>query len=400
MNVASFISKRYLFSKGNRQAINIISWISVVAIVASTMSLVIVLSVFNGFQSLIGNLYSDFDSDFLIQTKTGRYFEPQAAQLNKIKNVNGIDYCGEVIEESALLKFSEKQFYGTIKGISREQLNKTKIASHLIYKGQNLERGNFSEAILGQGIAATLSVEPENPFQALVMYTPNQNSSLNSRPEELLNTRQIGIGGVFSLQQEFDSKYVLVPLELSREITGKEKEVTSLEVFVSNHADEQKVQKELQEILGDKFTVKNKYQQHEFVFKIMQAEKWAVFFILSFIIVIAAFNITGSTTMLIIEKQKDIRIFKSLGMTLPAIKNIFAFNGFRITLIGSSIGLILGLLICLAQIKFGLIKLSGSESFIIKYYPVQINLLDLMAVFFTVVVIGWISSRIPIRGIK
>jgi lipoprotein-releasing system permease protein len=381
MNVASFISKRYLFSKGNRQAINIISWISVVAIVASTMSLVIVLSVFNGFQSLIGNLYSDFDSDFLIQTKTGRYFEPQASQLNKIKNVNGIDYCGQVIEESALLKFSEKQFYGTIKGISQEQLNKTKIASHLIYKGQNLERGNFSEAILGQGIAATLSVEPENPFQALVLYTPNQNSSLNSRPEELLNTRQIGIGGVFSLQQEFDSKYVLVPLELSREITGKEKEVTALEVFVSSLADEQKVQKELQEILGDKFTVKSKYQQHEFVFKIMQAEKWAVFFILTFIIVIAAFNITGSTTMLIIEKQKDI-------------------NGFRITLIGSSVGLILGLVICLAQIKFGLIELSGSESFIIKYYPVQINMLDLMAVFFTVVVIGWISSRIPIRGIK
>ncbi len=400
MNVASFISKRYLFSKGNRQAINIISWISVVAIVASTMSLVIVLSVFNGFQSLIGNLYSDFDSDFLIQKKTGRYFEPQASQLNKIKNVNGIDYCGQVIEESALLKFSEKQFYGTIKGISQEQLNKTKIASHLIYKGQNLERGNFSEAILGQGIAATLSVEPENPFQALVLYTPNQNSSLNSRPEELLNTRQIGIGGVFSLQQEFDSKYVLVPLELSREITGKEKEVTALEVFVSSLADEQKVQKELQEILGDKFTVKSKYQQHEFVFKIMQAEKWAVFFILSFIIVIAAFNITGSTTMLIIEKQKDIHIFKSLGMTLSGIKNIFAFNGFRITLIGSSVGLILGLVICLAQIKFGLIELSGSESFIIKYYPVQINMLDLMAVFFTVVVIGWISSRIPIRGIK
>ena len=189
-------------------------------------------------------------------------------------------------------------------------------------------------------------------------------------------------------------------MELSRESTGKEQEVTALEVFVSSLADEQKVQKELQEILGDKFTVKSKYQQHEFVFKIMQAEKWAVFFILTFIIVIAAFNITGSTTMLIIEKQKDIHIFKSLGMTLPAIKNIFAFNGFRITLIGSSVGLILGLVICLAQIKFGLIGLSRSESFIIKYYPVQINMLDLMAVFFTVVVIGWISSRIQIRGIK
>jgi lipoprotein-releasing system permease protein len=121
---------------------------------------------------------------------------------------------------------------------------------------------------------------------------------------------------------------------------------------------------------------------------------------LSFIIIIAAFNITGSTTMLIIEKQKDIHVFKSLGMTLPVIKNIFAFNGFRITLIGSSVGLVLGLIICLTQIQFGLIQLSGSDSFIIKYYPVEINLLDLVAVFFTVIVIGWISSRIPIRGIK
>jgi len=400
MNVASFISKRYLFSKGNRQAINIISWISVVAIVVSTMALVIVLSVFNGFQSLIGTLYSDFDADFLIQTKTGRYFEPQASQLNKIKNVNGIDYCGQVIEESALLKFSEKQFYGTIKGISEEQLNKTKIISHLIYKGQNLERGNFSEAILGQGIAATLSVEPENPFQALVMYTPNQNSSLNSRPEELLNTRQIGIGGVFSLQQEFDSKYVIIPLALAKEITGKETEITALEIFIKEDAKEEEVQKELQDIFGNTFTIKNKYQQHEFVFKIMQAEKWAVFFILSFIIIIAAFNITGSTTMLIIEKQKDVYVFKSLGMPLATIKNIFAFNGFRITLIGSIIGLTVGLLVCLAQIQFGLIKLSGSDSFIIKYYPVEINLLDLVAVFFTVICIGWVSSRIPIRGIK
>jgi lipoprotein-releasing system permease protein len=173
-----------------------------------------------------------------------------------------------------------------------------------------------------------------------------------------------------------------------------------LEVFVTKDANQTKVQKELQEIFGNKFTIKNKYQQHEFVFKIMQAEKWAVFFILSFIIVIAAFNITGSTTMLIIEKQKDIHVFKSLGMTLPAIKNIFAFNGFRITLIGSIVGLVLGLGICLAQIQFGLIQLSGSDSFIIKYYPVEINLLDLVAVFFTVIVIGWISSRIPIRGIK
>jgi lipoprotein-releasing system permease protein len=400
MNVASFISKRYLFSKGNRQAINIISWISVVAIVVSTMALVIVLSVFNGFQSLIGTLYSDFDADFLIQAKTGKYFEPQASDLKKIKSINGIEYCGKVIEESALLKFSEKQFYGTIKGISEEQLNKTKIVSHLIYKGQNLDRGNFSEAILGQGIAATLSVEPENPFQALVMYTPNQNSSLNSRPEELLNTRQIAIGGVFSLQQEFDSKYVIIPLALAKEITGKETEITALEVFIKEDAKEEEVQKELQDIFGNTFTIKNKYQQHEFVFKIMQAEKWAVFFILSFIIIIAAFNITGSTTMLIIEKQKDVYVFKSIGMPLSTIKNIFAFNGFRITLIGSIIGLTLGLLVCLAQIQFGLIKLSGSDSFIIKYYPVEINLLDLVAVFFTVICIGWVSSRIPIRGIK
>jgi lipoprotein-releasing system permease protein len=400
MNVASFISKRYLFSKGNRQAINIISWISVVAIVVSTMALVIVLSVFNGFQSLIGTLYSDFDADFLIQAKTGKYFEPQASDLKKTKSINGIEYCGQVIEESALLKFSEKQFYGTIKGISEEQLNKTKIISHLIYKGPNLERGNFSEAILGQGIAATLSVEPENPFQALVMYTPNQNSSLNSRPEELLNTRQIAIGGVFSLQQEFDSKYVIIPLALAKEITGKETEITALEIFIKEDAKEEEVQKELQDIFGNTFTIKNKYQQHEFVFKIMQAEKWAVFFILSFIIIIAAFNITGSTTMLIIEKQKDVYVFKSLGMPIATIKNIFAFNGFRITLIGSIIGLTVGLVVCLAQIQFGLIKLSGSDSFIIKYYPVEINLLDLVAVFFTVICIGWVSSRIPIRGIK
>ena len=400
MNVASFISKRYLFSKGNRQAINIISWISVVAIVVSTMSLVIVLSVFNGFQALIGTLYSDFDADFLIQAKVGKYFEPRREDISKIKKIIGVEYCGEVIEESALLKFDEKQFYGTIKGISEEQLKKTNILSHLIYEGKNLEKGIFNEALLGQGIAASLSVQPENPFQALVVYTPNQNSSINSRPEELLNTRQIGVGGVFSLQQEFDSKYVLVPLELAKEITGKENELTALEIFVYKDADEKKVQKELVEILGNKFTVKNKYQQHEFVFKIMQAEKWAVFFILSFIIIIAAFNITGSTTMLIIEKQKDIHIFKSLGMNLSTIKNIFVFNGFRITLLGSIVGLFIGLLICLAQIQLGLIKLSGSDSFIIKYYPVQINIIDLLAVFFTVLVIGWVSSRIPIRGIK
>lgn len=400
MNVAGFISKRYLFSKGNRQAINIISWISVVAIAIGTMSLVIVISVFNGFENLIGGLYSDFDSDFLVKPKYEKYFYPTENQLKKINSINGIVYCGKVIEENALLKFREKQYYATFKGISNEQLKKTNLLKHLIFKGSNLDNGIFSEAIMGQGIASFLSVDPENPFNPLMIYVPNENASLESSPQDLLISRPIGVGGVFSLQQEFDSKYIIVPLELAQELSGIENKFTALEIFVGNSSNKDEIQDDLKTIFGKSFEIKNKFQQHELVFKVMQSEKWAVFFILTFIIIIAAFNITGSTTMLIIEKQKDIGIFKSLGMPLQTIKNIFALNGFRICFIGSLIGLLLGIVVCLAQIQFGLIKLSSSDSFIIQFYPVKIVVIDLLLIFIIVNTIGLLGARLPIRGIK
>jgi lipoprotein-releasing system permease protein len=311
-----------------------------------------------------------------------------------------VSIVSQVLEENVLLKNGDKQYFATIKGVS-PQLEKMERLQHLIVDGQlKLESGGLPYACLGQGVAIGLSLSSSNSLYPLTVYIPNRLSLpdlINSANAfKILN---INVSSVFSVQQDVDSKYVLVPISFARELLSYEKEVSAIEIYLQPNVSNSNFQKTLQNKFGQKFQIKNKEQQHELLYKIMKSEKWAVFFILVFILIVASFNVIGSLTMLIIDKKKDIAILKSMGASMQSIKNIFLLQGMLISAYGAIGGIITGLIICFIQEKFGVIGLGTGGSFVIDAYPVKIIWLDMVYVLITVLIIGLLASLIASRNI-
>jgi len=388
-----FIAKRYLFSKKSQNVINIISIISVVGVVVGTMGLIIVLSVFNGFSGLVISLYDSFDPDIKITAMKGKTFDPSVLDTSAIKKTEGVSVLSWSLEENALIKFSDRQFIGTIKGVDANFLKIAALNDKIVDGELILEDGNANYAIVGGGIAYSLSLVLNDPFNQLSIYIPKKGkpaSILN--PEEAFNISIIKPVGVFVIQQDFDSKYVLVPLRFAKEIIDSPNKVSSLEIGLTPGSDEEEVRDKIKAAVGGDFKVETRLQQHEFLYRILKTEKWAVYFILSFILVIAIFNIIGSLTMLIIEKKKDIGILAALGAENKMIKNIFLLEGILITMFGALVGITLGGIICFVQQKFGIIKLDNSESFLINAYPVEMQVADFFYVLGIVFAIGFLAA--------
>lgn len=376
------------------------SIIATAGVFVGAAALVIVLSVFNGFESLVTNLYNSFDADYVISSTTGKTFTPDSLQLQQLSQMPEVSIVSQVLEENVLLKNGDKQYFATIKGVS-PQLEKMERLQHLIVDGQlKLESGGLPYACLGQGVAIGLSLSSSNSLYPLTVYIPNRLSLpdlINSANAfKILN---INVSSVFSVQQDVDSKYVLVPISFARELLSYEKEVSAIEIYLQPNVSNSNFQKTLQNKFGQKFQIKNKEQQHELLYKIMKSEKWAVFFILVFILIVASFNVIGSLTMLIIDKKKDIAILKSMGASMQSIKNIFLLQGMLISAYGAIGGIITGLIICFIQEKFGVIGLGTGGSFVIDAYPVKIIWLDMVYVLITVLIIGLLASLIASRNI-
>lgn len=376
------------------------SIIATAGVFVGAAALVIVLSVFNGFESLVTNLYNSFDADYVISPTTGKTFTPDCLQLQQLSQMPEVSIVSQVLEENVLLKNGDKQYFATIKGVS-PQLEKMERLQHLIVDGQlKLESGGLPYACLGQGVAIGLSLSSSNSLYPLTVYIPNRLSLpdlINSANAfKILN---INVSSVFSVQQDVDSKYVLVPISFARELLSYEKEVSAIEIYLQPNVSNSNFQKTLQNKFGQKFQIKNKEQQHELLYKIMKSEKWAVFFILVFILIVASFNVIGSLTMLIIDKKKDIAILKSMGASMQSIKNIFLLQGMLISAYGAIGGIITGLIICFIQEKFGVIGLGTGGSFVIDAYPVKIIWLDMVYVLITVLIIGLLASLIASRNI-
>lgn len=398
MNFPLYIAKRYLLSKKSHNIINIISAISVVGVSVGTMALIIVLSVFNGFENLVISLYNSFDSDIKITVKEGKSFDPASLAVDSIKNLEGVKYYTEVIEENALIKYKDKQFIATIKATNDAYLKHCGLDSMLMAGDLVLEKEGQPFTLMGQGVAYNLGINLNDFFNPVTLYVPKRGTEISTtNPEQAFSTRAIYPSGIFSIQQEIDSKYVLLPLSFARELLQYEKEVTSLEIGLSHEADDDKIQKKIEGILGGKFLVQNRYQQHETLYKIMKSEKWAIFLILAFILVIATFNIIGSLTMLIIDKKKDIGILMNMGADIDMIRKIFLIEGILIASVGAFSGITLGAIICWLQQTFGLVKLQGAGSFVIEAYPVQMQLSDFIYVLITVLVIGFIAAWFPAK---
>ena len=385
---------RYFKSKKTTNAINIIAWVSVTAIAVVTAAIIIVLSVFNGFEGLVKSLYSDFYADVKISS-THHSFQFTSQQFQQLKLIKGVEQYSGIVEEKAILLNEGLQSIVVLKAVDSNYTAVNKIQQY-VHRGDFI-LGNQQEPqiILGAGIENALGVDVEHHYTPLLLYMPNRNSNKSITSLEGFNSATINPVGTFLVQQEFDNKYVFTNLSFAQYMLDyKDNEYTSIEILLSKNANPETVKKSLQQLLGKHFHVETLFEQNRSLFKIMQAEKWFIYALLSLILAIAAFNIVGALTMLVLEKQKDIHILKAMGAHDGLIRKIFLTEGIMLAGIGGSIGIILSIFICLLQQNFHFIKLEGG-TFIIDYYPVKMLVYDFVLTISTILVIAFIASWIP-----
>ena len=415
LNLPLFIAKRYFFSKKSQRAINFVSMISMLGVMIGTGALVVVLSVFNGFESLVISLYNSFDPDIKITASEGKSFIPDSSVIMNIKQMEGVSAVSLSLEENALVKYHDKQYIATIKGVDENFKNVSGVDTMMVDSRRDapqqndqqgtgekkwmfeLSSGDTDFAIVGGGIAYNLQLNMGDFFSQLDIYAPRKNAGSLNHPEEAFNRKFISPSGVFAIQQEFDSKYILVPMRFAREMLENENDVSSIEVAITKDVNQEEIKTRLSGLLGNKFKVQSRFEQHALLYRIMKSEKWAVFLILAFILLIATFNIVGSLTMLMIEKKKDIAVFYSMGADAGLIRKIFFAEGLMITFIGAGLGLFIGGVISLLQQHSGFIQLGNNGSFVIDAYPVSMKALDFISVFLTVFFIGSIAAWYPAK---
>jgi lipoprotein-releasing system permease protein len=395
LRLSLYIAKRYLFAKKSRNAINIISGVSVAGVLVGTMALVIILSVFNGLEKMVTGIFSKFDPEIKITPATGKVFIPDSTTLVLMKAVPGVKGYSVVLEENALLKYGERQFIGTVRGVDEAYPSMTGL-NESMWDGEfllNDKLGNPT-AVVGLGVANTLGIRL-NFINQLAIYMPNRKGNI-SNPETAFNRRFLYASGIFDIEQEFDSRYLFIPLYLARELLDYQKEVSAIEVSLLPGTDLKQATAKIRSVFGDNFLVQDRYEQQELFYKVMKSEKLAIFIILTFILIVASFNIIGSLTMLIIEKEKDIKILRSLGAADPLIRKIFIYEGWMISVIGAFAGLFAGFIICAIQMKFGIVRFN-SESLVIDAYPVVMKLTDFVIAGTTVLGIGYLAAWYPVR---
>ncbi|MDR2949368.1 MAG: FtsX-like permease family protein [Prevotella sp.] len=402
MNLPLHIARRYLFAKKSHNAINIISMISVCGITVATMALVCALSVFNGFTDVVAKTFSAFDPELQIVPAQGKVFDPTNAQIEQIKKLPEIAFTAEELEENALIKFADRQEPIILKGVSPEFEHLASIDKLVIDGHFSLREGDIDNGVIGAGLAMFLGVRA-GFLDPVELYVPKRNERINlANPATAFTQSEAYISGVFALnQQKYDDQMLIVSIDLARELLRYENEISSLDIKVKDGANIDKVHSEIKSILGNDFIIKNRFEQQEELYRMVNIEKWVTFLILSIILLIAVFNIVGSLTMLIIEKDEDIKILKSLGGNNKFITKIFLFEGWLITLVGAFAGLVLGLIICLLQQHFGLLKLGSTPgAFVIDAYPVSVQFLDIALIFVTVNLIGFLAVLYPINNLR
>ena len=394
------IARRYFAAKRSHHLINIISKISVAGVCVGTMGLIIVLSVFNGFGNLVLNMYDSFDPDIVITPAKGKFFNPEEAHIDKIKALSSVSVTTYTLEENVLLRYKERQFIATLKGVSSTYFQSSDLQTKIIDGSPILRHGDLNFMIPGAGIAYSLGLKLNDPVSRINVYLPKKGidpSSALMNPDEAFSQRTIAASAVFSVQQDFDNKFAIVPIDFIREMMGEEKKISSIEIKLKKGVDQQTAAQEIQQLTGAKFKVKDRFQQHDFLYKILKSEKAGVYLIMCFILLIATFNVFGSLTMLIIDKKKDILSLINMGASVSFIKKVFFIEGLLISVFGAGIGMLLGGGICFAQQRFEIIKLGDAENFVTSSYPVAMQLNDFILVAVIVLSIGSLAAFITSR---
>jgi len=387
-------ARRYFTSKKSTNAITLIAWISISAIMVGTAALIIVLSVFNGFEDLVKGLYADFYADLRITPQVGKTFVLTPKQIQQIQNTNGVAFYSLTAEEKALLVNGDNQSIVFVKGVDSSFTQVNPVQTHLIRGSFNLGTIQKPQLVVGAGIENALGLDVEKSLYPVTLYMPNRQSA-NMLSAEGLYSFNAMPAGTFMIQEDFDNKYVFTNLAFVKYMLNMAANTFSaVEIKLTKTANTQQVQTELQHLLGNSFKVQTRYQQNESLYTVMEVEKWVIYGILSIILIIAAFNMIGALTMLVLEKQKDITVLKALGASDGLIQKIFLTEGFLLAAVGGGAGMVLALLICYIQIKFHLVSLGGG-TFIIDYYPVKLAMGDFVLVIATVFVIALLAAWFP-----
>jgi lipoprotein-releasing system permease protein len=388
---------RYFKSKKTTNAINIIAWISVLAIAVGTASLIIVLSVFNGFESLVQSLYGDFYADMQIVPATGSYATFSPAFIKQVQQVNGIKTISFEIEEKAVLVNGPYQAIVYLKGVDENFKHVSNLSEHVIRGKYDLGTTDKPLLVSGVGVENATGADPEaKMLPDLVVYLPNRKATDLSNLDAM-HSYNVQPSGTYMVQQDFDDKYVFTNLAFMQYMLDlKPDEYSSIELSLNNNDDAKKIKQQLQSVAGKDFIVQTRYEQNQSLFTAMQIEKWVIYAILALILLVASFNMIGALTMLVLEKQKDIAVLKAMGADNNRIQKIFLNEGFVLAGVGGLSGMLLAFIICALQMKFKLIKLQGG-TFLIDYYPVKMYATDFILVTLTVVTVAILAAWIPSR---
>ncbi len=403
MNLSLYIAKRYLFSKKSHNAINIISGISVCGVALATLALVCTLSVFNGFRELVGGLFTTFDPELKIVSKQRKTFDSRDSLIVQVRQLPEVKVSTLCLEENALVQYKGRQAVVTIKGVEDNFNQLTEIDSILYGYGNFILHDRIVDyGIFGIQLTSLLGmgIHPVEPIEVLA---PKRGSRINiSNPTASFERDYLySPGVVFGVNQEkYDASYVLTSLEFARNLFHYEDEITSLEVKLATDADINIIQKKIQKILGNNYTILNRYEQQKDVFNIMEIEKLISYLFLSFILLVACFNIIGSLSMLIIDKKENVATLRNLGASNKLITRIFFCEGCLISLLGAISGIVIGVTLCFLQQKYGFIALGTQGGFVVNAYPVSIEWNDIFLVFATVLIIGSLSVWYPVRHLS
>ncbi len=403
MNLPLHIAKRYFFSKkrggGSLNLISVVSGISLLGYIVGAASLVIILSVFNGFEALFTSMYKDFDSDLRITADAGKSIDSASFNWEAFNSVLQGEPYSLILEENVLLRYDERQGIATLKGVDNNYTSVTGFDKTVV-SGQADIRNEAVFAVVGQGIAYQLSLDPNDVFKALAIYVPKREIQSTLNPEDAFNKALVIPSGVFSAQEEADNKYVVCAIGFARELLQRKGQFTAIEINVTDDGQIDNTQQKLRTLLGNDYKIKNRFEQHDAFFKVMKSEKVVSYFILLFILFIAASNTISSLYILAMEKKRDILVLKSMGITKRDASRVFVYEGLIIAIVGGGVGVLLGLILSLLQQYYGFIALQESTDVVFSSYPIKVEWIDLLLVMGTVLILGYLTTLYPSKKVK
>lgn len=388
---------RYFKAKKSTTAINIIAWVSIGAIMIGTFSLILVLSVFNGFEDLVKSLYSSFYTDLRVSPVSGKSITITADQLQKLKGLSGINNFSLIAEEKAFLQSGEDQSVVYLKGVDGNYRYVSGVADHIVKGDYEIGTEDQPRLILGAGVENALGIQADRNLSTLQIYLPRKGNTEMLDPMESISSDTIQSSSAFIIQQDFDNKYGITNIDfVKRALRFGPDEYSGLEIKLNDPEQTDAVKKQVKKIFGEGYLIQDRYQQNQSLYSVMSMERWAIYAIASLILMVAAFNMIGALRMLSLEKQKDIAVLYAMGATRSFIQKIFLTEGMLLAVIGGALGMFLAAFVCWLQIQYQIIKLPGG-SFLIDYFPVKLNIMDFLLVGATVFVIALIASWRPAR---